>query len=196
MTDSSGRRAGSAPVPLDGSTLILGPANVGKTRLTARALEAWIDCGGTECVVVLDFAPEVEREGRLLGGRIDRFADIPGGVWRGVVDAHAPRAEANDYAGALTLARENAARARMVLEAAPAEPSAVFVNDATIPFQHGDGPARLTGYCDRGGVAVLNAFAGEELGVGNTISRNERAALDDFRAWADRVVRLPTPIDD
>jgi hypothetical protein len=182
---------GSLPFPLSRSTLILGPSNVGKTRLTARALEAWIDREGVEGVVVLDFAPEVERAGRLLGGRLDRFTEIPDGAWRGVIEASAPRAEGRDDAGALELARRNAARARRILEAAPPEPRAVFVNDATIPFQAGDDPALLTGYCSRGEMAVLNAFAGEELGVADPVSRNERAAVDDLRAWAHRVVRLP-----
>jgi len=191
VTDEALPADGPLPFPLDGSTLILGPANVGKTRLTARALDAWLDERGPDGVVVLDFAPELERGGRLLGGRLDRFTRIPGGVWRGAVEAHAPRAESEDDDGALALAGDNETRARTVLEAAPAEPRAVFVNDATIPFQAGDDPGRLTTYCDGADAAVLNAFAGDELGVEDPVSRHERAALSTFRTWPDRVVRLP-----
>jgi len=191
VTESPNSPDGSIPFPLEGSTLILGPSNVGKTRLTARALEAWIGKRGTGGVVVLDFAPELEREGRLLGGRLDRFTRIPDDIWRGVIDANAPRAESADDDEALVLAGENEGRARTVLEAAPAKPRAVFVNDATIPFQAGEDPARIATYCDRAEAAALNAFAGEELGVEDPVSRYERESLSDLRAWADRVVHLP-----
>jgi hypothetical protein len=45
------------PFQLAGRTLIVGPSQAGKTRLTARALEAWIDRHGTDGVVVLETAP-------------------------------------------------------------------------------------------------------------------------------------------
>ncbi|MFB6296373.1 MAG: hypothetical protein ABEH66_05990 [Halobacteriales archaeon] len=191
MTGDALPAGGSLPFPLEGSTLILGPANVGKTRLTARALDAWIGEHGTDGVAVLEFAPELERGGRLLGGRLDRFTRVPDGVWRGVIEARAPRAESEDDEEALGLAGENAACARTAWEAAPAEPRAVFVNDATIPFQAGENPSRLATYCDGADAAVLNAFAGDELGVEDPVSRFEREALSEFRAWADRVVDLP-----
>jgi hypothetical protein len=175
------------------SLLILGPANVGKTRLTARALAAWIEREGPRGVVVLDFAPELRREGRLLGGRLDRFTDIPGDAWRGVIEARAPRAEGEDDGAALELARDNAARGRRVLEAAPPDPSAVFVNDATIPFQAGDDPGTLTEYCGESETAVLNAFSGEELGVADPVSRNERSALEKLRTWDDREASATGP---
>lgn len=94
------------PFPLTGSTLIVGPSQAGKTRLTARALEAWVDRHGTYDVVVLEFAPELERNGRTLGGRLDRFTTIPDGVWHGVLDAHAPRAEGANEAEAVALAKD------------------------------------------------------------------------------------------
>jgi len=179
------------PVPLSGTTLIVGPSNAGKTRLTARALRAWVDSRGPEGVVVLDFAPEFERDGRLLGGRLSRFGPLPDGVAAFVLDTHAPRAEGATEAESVRLAGENATRARAVLEDLPERPRAVFVNDATIPFQHERGdPGRLTAYCDRAETAVLNAFESDELGVGDPVSRSERAALSTLRAWADRVVRL------
>jgi hypothetical protein len=178
------------PFPPSGSTLILGPSNVGKTRRTARALEAWVDRSGVEGAVVLDFAPEIERDGRLLGGRLDRFTDVPDGAWDGVLEAHAPRAGSDSAEGALALARENADRAGRLLDAAPEDPRAVFVNDATIPAQADGDPGALTAYCDRAGTAVLNAFESDELGVDDPVSRNERAALSGLRAWADRVRRL------
>ena len=91
------------PFPLAGTTLIVGPSNVGKTRLTARALTAWLERAGADGVVVLEFAPEVERDGRILGGRLDRFVTPPAGVWRGVLDAHAPRATAGSEVEAVDL---------------------------------------------------------------------------------------------
>jgi len=179
------------PFPLTGTTLIVGPSNVGKTRLTARALTAWLEREGPEGVVVFDFAPEVERDGRVLGGRLDRFVTPPSAVWRGVLDAHAPRATAETDAEAVDLAVDNARRARDLFDAAPADPRAVFVNDATIPLQAD--PATVTGltdYCDRADCVVCNAFESDELGVDSPVSRNEREALDALRQWADCVVEL------
>lgn len=177
-------------VPLSGTTLIVGPSNVGKTQLTARAIERWIERHGPSGVVVFEFAPEVERDGRLLGGRLDRFTTAPDETWVGTIDAHAPRADSDDERGAVELARDNATRAERVIDTAP-DPRAVFVNDATIPLQSDRLAAeRLVSYCDRADCAVLNAFESDELGTSDPVSRNERDALDALRAWADRVVRL------
>jgi len=179
------------PFPLAGTTLIVGPSNVGKTRLTADALTAWLDREGTAGVVVFEFAPEVERDGRVLGGRLDRFVTPPAGVWRGVLDAHAPRATADSDAEAVELAADNARRATEIFDAAPPDPRAVFVNDATIPFQHPDAdPARLLDYCERAEVAVLNALEADAIAGEDPVSRTERATLAAFRDRADRVVRL------
>ena len=176
--------------PLAGSTLVVGPSQAGKTRLTARALDAWVDREGSAGVVVLEFAPEVERDGQVLGGRLDRFTTVPDGAWHGVLDAHAPRSEGETATESAALARDNAARAERVLDAAP-EPRAVFVNDATIPLQHESVDAeRLTAYCGRAECAVLNAFESDELGTDDPVSRRERSALASLRAWADRTVDL------
>ena len=184
---------GDVPVQLGGSTLVVGPSGVGKTRLTARALDAWVAREGAGSVVVLEFAPELERDGHLLGGRLDRFTTVPDGAFHGVLDAHAPRSESDSEEAAVALARDNARRARRLLEAAPT-PRAVFVNDATIPLQHDAlGPTALTRYCDRAACAVVNAFEGDELGTTDPVSRRERAALDHLSAWADRTRRLPEP---
>jgi len=180
------------PVPLYGTTLILGPSNVGKTQLTARSLDAWVDEHGPEGCVVLDFAPTVERDGEVLGGPLTQFTTVPDGAYHGVVDAHAPRSEGTDDAEALALAEANAAAAVEHVDAAPAEPQAMFVNDATIALQADPAvSARLTDYCDRADCAVLNAFESDELGTDSTVSQNERAALTRLRSWADRVVELP-----
>jgi hypothetical protein len=172
-----------------GRTLLTGPSNSGKTRRTAALLDAWVAANGPAGVVVLDFAPEVWRDGRLLGGRIDRFTAVPDGAWHGVLDAHAPRSDGDDEAESLRLAADNAERARGLVAAAP-EPSAVFVNDATIPFQHSDAdPSLLTDFCGEA-VAVLNAFESDELGTEDAVSAAERRALAHFTAWADRRRRL------
>lgn len=178
-------------IPLDGFTLITGPSNVGKTRATARALERWVAERGPDGTVVFDFAPELERNGTLLGGRLSRFTDVPDETWTGVLDAHAPRAEGETEAEATRLAADNAARAERLFEAAPKTPRAVFVNDATIPFQHKRGePRRLISYCERAEVAVLNAFESDELGVDDPVSARERTALEAFANAADRRVKL------
>lgn len=179
------------PFPLDGRTLIVGPSNAGKTWLTARALDAWVADCGVDGVVVFDFGPEVEHEGRVLGGRLDRETTIPDGVWYGVLDAHAPRATGEDEDEVVALAAENARRAADLFAAAPAEPRAVFVNDATIPFQHTSG--NLDDLFDAVAGAeciVVNAFESDELGTADRVSRAERQALAMFRNWADRVVEL------
>lgn len=167
------------------SILVTGPSNVGKTQRTAALFEAWVEKHGYEGVVVLDFAPELERDGRVLGGRITRFVD-PGDAWYGAIDAHAPRAESEDEREALSLARENAARAGALLDIAPMAPRATFVNDATIPFQHPSGNLdRLLAYVGDTDLAVLNAFDSDELGTDDAVSRCEQAALSRLRGWAD-----------
>jgi len=174
--------------PDTGRTLVVGPSNVGKTTATAAALEAWLDDRGPDGVVVLDFAPEIERDGRILGGRLDRATTIPDAVWYGVLDAHAPRSEGTDDEAALALARDNADRARDLVADAPADPTAVFVNDATIPLQADGAIDPLREYCEGATLVVANAFESDELGTDDPVSRHERAALDGLRAWADRVV--------
>lgn len=179
------------PFELSGTTLITGPSNVGKTRLTARALDAWVERHGPDGVVVFEFGPEFEHEGRILGRHLSRFGALPNGVWQGVLDAHAPRAEGKTDEESGQLAAENAVRAKRIIESAPDDPQAVFVNDASIPFQHErSNPERLLAYCDGSNVAVMNAFESDELGSEDHVSRQERVALSMFRTWADRVVQL------
>jgi GTPase SAR1 family protein len=183
------------PFPLSGVTLVTGPSNVGKTRLTARALEQWVVDEGPHGAVVLDFAPVVERDETVLGGRLTQFADVPDTVWHGVLAAHAPRTDGADEAESRRLAADNARRAERLFAAAPADPTAVFVNDATIPFQHVDGdPQRLTDYCD-GATTVINAFDGDELGATDYVSRRERTALSRLRDRVDRECRLDSTGD-
>ncbi|UPM44883.1 hypothetical protein [Halocatena salina] len=177
--------------PLAGSTLIVGPSQAGKTRLTARALETWVEHNEPEGMVVLEFAPEVERGGEILGGRLDRFMDVPDGAWLGVLDAHAPRSEGKTTDESVALARNNAERAQELIDAAPADPRAVFVNDTTIPYQHeASEPKRLMAYCDRAEYVILNALESDELGTDDPVSRQEREALSILKGWADRTVSL------
>lgn len=172
-------------LPTTGRVLITGPSNAGKTRLTARALAGWIETRGADGVAILDFAPELERDGGLLGGRLDRFVDVPEGAWVGVLDAHAPRAEGTTEKGVHELARENARGGTDLVESLPAS-RAVFVNDATIPFQHEAGDVEaLLAACENAGLVVMNAFSGEELGTDDPISRREREARERLIEWAD-----------
>jgi hypothetical protein len=181
----------SLPFSVTGTTLLTGPSNVGKTRLTARAMDVWIaDCGPTG-IAVLDFAPEVERNGRLLGGRLSQFRTVPCGVWYGILKAHAPRTEGESDTAIHELATVNSENAARLLDAAPTEPTAVFVNDATIPFQSGElAPRHLTDYCDRAEVAVLNAFESDELGMDDRVSRHEQDTLDVLQTWVGQIVEL------
>lgn len=174
-----------------GSTLIVGPSGVGKTRLTARALEDWVDEHGPCDTVVFEFGPELERDGRVIGGRLDRFVSIPDDVRVGRVDANAPRSQGDTPAEVLAFARENAERANRRFDAAPPDPAAVFVNDATIAFQHGSGALeRFLAYCDGADRVVVNAYEGDEFGDDDAVSRRERAVLKRLRTWADRTVEL------
>jgi hypothetical protein len=180
------------PVPLSGSTLIAGPSGAGKTRTTARALEAWLEREGPGGVVVFEFGPEIERDGRVVGGRLDRFTGVPDELWHGILEAHGPRSEGATEAEVRDLARENAAGATALFDAAPADPRAVFVNDATIPFHHEAGdPDRLLRYCSEASCAVLNALADDDkLGGEDPISRRERQVLALFRRRVDRIAQL------
>lgn len=178
------------PFPLKGSTLVTGPSNTGKTQLTARTLDVWLDRYGPQGVVAFEFGPEFEHEGQLLGGRLDRFTTVPDDMWYGVIDAHAPRAEGGTTEEMIERAADNARCAAELLDTAPAKPRAVFVNDATIPFQHEASEiTRLTDYCDRATVAVLNAFESDELGTDDPISRTEQRAHRALTEWADRSLR-------
>jgi len=176
---------------LSGSTLFMGPSNVGKTKTTAALLDAWTETRGGDGVVVLDFAPVVEREdGTILGGRLTQFTTPPADGWTGTLDAHAPRATGDSIAATLELARRNGENARRLVAAAP-EPTALFVNDATIPFQHPDADAGwLLDMIAQADCAVLNAFESTEIGRTDPVSRAETEALDVLRRAVDRVRRL------
>lgn len=177
--------------PLTGSTLIVGPSGAGKTSLTAQALSDWLDDHGPSKTVVFEFGPALERDGRVIGGRLDRFTSIPDEVWIGSVDAHAPRSQGDTAADVLALARENAEQANRRFAAAPTDPGAVFVNDTTIAFQHESGKLEcFLEYCGGADCVVVNAYEGDEFGSDDTVSRRERAVLQRFRTWADRTVEL------
>lgn len=177
-------------LPLEGRVLVTGPSNVGKTRLTARALERWVATHGAEEVVILDFAPEVERDGVLVGGRLSRFTDLPEAAWVGVLDAHAPRLGGETAAETRRLARENAERSMALIESVP-EMEAAFVNDATIPFQHETGDLdALLAACEDANLVVMNAVADEMLGTDDPISRREREARRRLIGWAETHERL------
>ncbi len=178
-------------LPTSGRILITGPSNSGKTYLTARAIEDWVDQHGTDGVAILDFAPELERDGAVLGGRLEREIALPSGAWVGVLEAHAPRSEGKTLEAARELARENARRATQLLEEMPRNPRAVFVNDATIPFQHEAGTLEtLCARCESAELVVVNAFESDELGTDDPISKRERAVLEQLDRWAERRIRL------
>lgn len=179
------------PFELSGTTLVVGATNTGKTRLTARALDAWIDDHGPTGVVVLDFAPEFVRDGALIGGRMTRFVD-PVDTYYAAIDAHAPRASTDTESEALALAAENAAAVAALLSSAPADPHAVFVNDATIACGHPDADIdELIEYCNGATCVVMNAYRGDELGdATHAVTRSESACLRRLLAWADHVVEL------
>lgn len=177
--------------PLAGSTLIVGPSQAGKTQLTARAFETWIDRQGAADVVILEFGPEYEHGETVLGRRLERYMDIPAEVWVGRVDAYAPRAESETETELRDFARENARAVSERLSEAPDNPSAVFVNDTTLGFQHEHGDVdHLLRYCETARVAVLNAFESDELGTDDPVSKRERQIVERLRTWADRTVML------
>ncbi|MFC6904479.1 hypothetical protein [Halalkalicoccus tibetensis] len=179
----------SPPLPTAGRLLITGPSNAGKTRLTARALERWVLENGAEGVAVLEFAPEIERDGVLLGGRLSRFTGLPEEAWVGTLDANAPRAEGETEEEAHELARKNARGGMELIESMPSA-RAVFVNDATIPFQHAGDVEALLAACEGAELVVMNAFAGDELGSDDPISRRECDSRRQLEAWADTHERL------
>jgi hypothetical protein len=68
---------------------------------------------------------------------------------------------------------------------------AVFVNDATIPFQASGDPSPLVRACEAASTVVCNSFDGD-LG-GGPVSTGEDTALERLDSWADRRVRLAGP---
>lgn len=178
-------------VPLTGITLIVGPLQAGKTNATAAILRRWLDRHGTSDVVILDFAPSIPTEDGVIGGKIDRFIELPDSVWYGTIEARGPRSEGDSIAEMRSLAKQNADRVRHVLKRAPTSPRAVFVNDVTIGYQHDpDELDMLQGYCQEATCVVLNAYKGDELTRDDPISTNERAVIDRLRQWSDREIRL------
>lgn len=172
--------------PDRGRLLITGASGTGKTRATARALREWVRTHGSREVAILEFGPEVSYEGRTIGRRLDQYVPLPPRAWRGVVDTHAPRIEGATPDAVRRLAAENARVAAAVIEGMPTDRRAVFVNDATIPFQHPTAdPALLLDRLADVEYAVLNAYTGEEFGDA-AIAEHEREVVARFRAWADR----------
>ena len=177
-------------VPTDGRTLIRGPSNVGKTRLTAAALGRHLDRSGPNGVAVLEFAPEIQVGERMVGGRLDRFIDVPQDVWVGKIEARAPRLEGETEAESLAIAAANATAAEQIMAAMPARPRALFINDATIPFQHPSSrPAYWLSQWKHAEVAICNAYRGNELG-GGSISNRERNVQGRLESWATTVIEL------
>ncbi|HIJ12352.1 MAG TPA: hypothetical protein HA275_01300 [Halobacteriales archaeon] len=180
------------PFPLDGSTLITGPSNTGKTMLTSQALSNWISKNGSENIIILEFGPEYSHNGKILGRHLSRFIDFPPDIWYGYLETYAPRAEGRDLTESMELAAINVERASFLLDTLPPHPTAVFVNDATIPLQSpSTNFETLVGYCDQADCAILNAFTGNELGYGDPISQSEISSISALENWADRCVTLP-----
>jgi len=177
--------------PLTGSTLIVGPSGAGKTTMTAAALTNWLSDHDPCETVIFEFGPELARQNRIIGSRLDRFASIPDDVWIGSVDANAPRSQGDTPTDVLALAKENATQANRLFAAAPSDPKAVFVNDVTIAFQHEAGELDyFLEYCSGTDCVVINAYEGDEFGQNDDVSRQERSVLQTLRTWADRVVEL------
>ncbi|TKX50294.1 hypothetical protein EXE49_06755 [Halorubrum sp. ASP121] len=178
-------------IPLTGRTLIVGSSGVGKTSLTARTLTNWLEDGRTQETVVFEFGPELGRTDRVVGRRLCRFVEIPDQVWINPVEANAPRSQGSETADVLKLARENAERANRRFNDAPSAPAAVFVNDATIGFQHEAGDLdKFIEYCSQADCVVVNAYEGDEFGRDDPVSRREQTVLRRLRSWTDRTIEL------
>lgn len=178
-------------IPLTGTTLIVGPLRAGKTRMTAAVLKRWLDEYGPSGVVVIDTAPEIESDEGLIGGRLDRFIDVPSAVFYGAVATSGPRAEGSSSEESRRIAKENAERARMLIESAPPTPRAVFVNDVTLAFQYDPSAVDdIATYWQDAECVVINAYEGSAFDKDDPISKNERRALARLKQFADRVIDL------
>ena len=178
-------------VPLHGRTLIVGGLRTGKTTATAEALDRWLNQHGTDGVVVLDFAPEIETDDGLIGGYLERYITIPDEVHHGVAMVRGPRSESSTATEAQAIAATNARRIRTIIENAPPSPRAVFVNDVTLGVQHDPADVDpLVRYCSHADCVVLNGYEGFDFSPDDPITMAERRALDRLKRWADRVVDL------
>ena len=179
------------PFPLQGSTLITGPSNSGKTRLTSKALEKWTSLNGSKNVIVLEFGPEYLYNGRVLGRHLSRFTTLNSDIWYGYLETYAPRAESKNEKEALKMASMNSERAETLISTLPPTKKAIFINDITIPLQS---PSQnldtLINYCDGAECSVINAFKGTELGSNDPISKFEKSSLSKLQKWADRTICL------
>ena len=91
----------------------------------------------------------------------------------------------------LDLAAANARHAERIVQGAPDDSLAVFVNDATFRFQSRVvAVTLLTDYCNDAEAAVCNVFESDEFGFEDSASRNDQTVLDALRSWSDRVIEL------
>ncbi|XGI84010.1 hypothetical protein ACEU6E_01805 [Halorutilales archaeon Cl-col2-1] len=188
----------SLSVSFSGSILVSGGLNVGKTRLTAETLVRYADKYPEAETVLLDFAPELMKDGDLVGGHVSRFVDVPETVSEYVLEANAPRLESDTEDGAVELARENHDKGVGLVESAPHDPDAVFVNDATIPFQYPDSDSgTLVEYCERADDCLLNVYDPRSGGDTETVLSDsgvlnspEAATVESLRGWADVEIHL------
>lgn len=178
-------------------TLIVGDINSGKTRLSKRILEGFLDCREGD-VIIVDLAPYIlrydlarKRDLSGVGGALEAPPDHVnrGNVRRFSAGLVPPRLRAKTQEEALFYAGQNALIIEgMFRRAFEGRVEILFVNDCSMYLQAGD-PSRLLEWIRAAKTAVVNGYYGTRLG-GGPVSEREREGMDHLMANCDRLIRL------
>jgi hypothetical protein len=189
-----------SPIPpeefLHRFTLIIGEVNTGKTTLTQKILDAFLQADGGR-VAVVDLAPDIgpsDLKGRTagIGGTLKATGDHRVRYYHCPI--HAPRLQGKDELETLRLADENAQLIESLFEQALEEKvDGLFVNDCSLYLQAGE-PHKLIRWIGSPETAIVNGYDGEFLGPG-ILSTRERAGMADLINHCDHLIRLTKKYD-
>ncbi len=162
-------------------TIFVGRLNCGKTRRTAKILEALAKAGFSRRITVLDLAPETVRG---AGGKLAR---PDGDIAYLTAAIAAPRltAKTEQEANALALANARAIDA-LITRAFELNRPILVINDATLYLQASPGD-RLIDLIGRASTVVANAYRGTDFPDSELTAGERRRTRRLLRAF-DKVV--------
>lgn len=170
--------------------LIVGDVGRGKTKLTARLLEAIAERLGLSSVTVIDMAPTTLPD---IGARLSAYTDVVQKIrYFAPPVIRGPRLEGKTADEVLELAEANRAAIEPLLDAYLANPTPILVvNDLSIYLHAGD--LRRVLECARVADTFLaNAYSGTTLSddKGSGVTEREKSLLNKLVHQFDLTVRL------
>jgi hypothetical protein len=169
---------------LNRKTLIMGPVNSGKTRLTATLLNTMYAAGWGRRIVVLDLAPDMVQG---IGGKLDPRG-YDGVCWL-TCPLKPPRLSGRDSVEMQNLAEMNAQAIEPLLDRVLAVRRTVLViNDASMYLQAGS-LRRFKSVAAAYPSAVMNAYHGDSF-IKAPFTEIEHLRVENLARWCDRALRL------